>query len=208
MSGMLLPLFPLQVVLFPGSILPLHIFEERYKELINECHASGNPFGINLTRNETLSPVGCTARVTAIRTRYDDGKMDIVVLGGKRYQLLEVVESPKQYKIGRVEVKSESEDVVDPGLVQRTIALHNTVIKMVYNDERMFVEYDPESATHSFALVLKAGLELDERQQLMELDSETDRLEMLERYFNGIIPKLELVQEVDRIIKSDGYLTQ
>lgn len=208
MSARLLPLFPLQAVLFPGSILPLHIFEERYKQLINECNASGEPFGINLLRNDVLAPIGCTARVTAIRTRYTDGKMDIDVQGGERYKLLGVVKSPKLYTVGRVELKGEHRETIDPDLVRRVIALYNSVIKTVYNDDRLFVNYDPTSATHSFALVLKAGMGLEERQHLMELDSETARLRMLEAYFLDLLPKLELVHEVDRIIKSDGYLIQ
>lgn len=208
MQELELPLFPLQVVLFPGSVLPLHIFEERYKQLINECDESGNPFGINLVHNDILAPVGCTARVTAVKARYDDGKMDIVVQGGERYKLLGTVDSPMPYAVGRVEMIGETSEQVDPDLVQRTIALHNTVITMVYNDEGLLVKYNPDLPNHSYSLVLKAGMELEERQQLMELDSETARLEMLEGYFNGIIPKLELVQEVDRIIKSDGYLLQ
>ena len=87
MSEQLLPLFPLQVVLFPHSLLPLHIFEDRYKLLIRECVTEKTEFGINLVQDGTLADVGCTAVVTTIVRRYDDGKMDIVVQGRQRYLL-------------------------------------------------------------------------------------------------------------------------
>ncbi|HMK38660.1 MAG TPA: LON peptidase substrate-binding domain-containing protein, partial [Bacteroidota bacterium] len=73
-----LPLFPLNVVLFPRSALPLHIFEERYKVLINECVERGTPFGVALAREKGMADVGCSAVVSSVTRRYDDGRMDIV----------------------------------------------------------------------------------------------------------------------------------
>ena len=76
MSDALLPLFPLQVVLFPNSVLPLHIFEDRYKQLINECMAEKQEFGISLVQDNQVAKLGCTAIITQIMKKYDDERMD------------------------------------------------------------------------------------------------------------------------------------
>src|SRR5512135_1448489 len=94
-----LGLFPLNAVLFPTSQLPLHIFEERYKELINACIREGRPFGVNLMENGTTHEVGCTARIAQVLTRYNDGRMDIVVEGERRYALLETDTTNQAYPV-------------------------------------------------------------------------------------------------------------
>lgn len=206
MSGILLPLFPLQVVLFPDAVLPLHIFEERYKQLIDECLTMGIHFGINLVHEQKIAPVGCTAFVIEVTQRYADGTMDILVKGRERYSVETLVASPRLYSVARVKYLPEQNEEPDEQLVRRTIELHNAVMKVVYGDERFTVAYDRKNARLSYALVLKAGMELTERQRFLEIDSENDRLMMLERYFTAIMPKLEAVHEVERMVKSDGYL--
>src|SRR5512143_3394490 len=83
----ILPLFHLNVVLFPQSQLSLHIFEERYKTLISECITYDSVFGINLIHEQQIRSIGCTASVKEVTKRYDDGRMDIIVEGRRRYTL-------------------------------------------------------------------------------------------------------------------------
>jgi Lon protease-like protein len=202
----LLPLFPLHVVLFPHSTLALHIFEERYKQLINECLNEGKEFGINLTRENDVAKVGCTAAVSMLLKRYDDGKMDILVHGGRRYALSRLVTSSALYSVGRVEYLQLMDELVDAQLAVETVHLHNQLVHIVYRDNAYELAYDAANPLLSFKVAQKAGLELAQRQALLELDSENERLELLHAYFTEVIPKLERFGEVERVIKGDGYI--
>src|SRR5262249_16832914 len=86
----LLPLFPLDVVLFPGTPLPLHIFEPRYKEMIAECLTRQRPFGVVGVSGEGVADVGCTAEILTVTKKYSDGRMDIVTEGRKRFEIMQV----------------------------------------------------------------------------------------------------------------------
>jgi Lon protease-like protein len=85
MAAKRIPLFPLGLVMLPGMLLPLHIFEERYKQMISDCLAENTPFGIVWFDGQTIHPVGCTARVVQVLHRYEDGRMDILTRGEKRF---------------------------------------------------------------------------------------------------------------------------
>ena len=95
-----IPLFPLGVVLLPGMRLPLHIFEERYKLMISECLADGRPFGLVYFDGDSIHAIGCTARVTEVIKRYDDGRMDIITRGERRFVVEEFIEE-KTYMEGQ-----------------------------------------------------------------------------------------------------------
>src|SRR5918911_3120210 len=86
------PLFPLPVVLLPSEVVPLHIFEERYKTMIGECIDSGREFGIVWLADDGLKEVGCTARVAEVLERMDDGRMNILAQGGRPFRMLRKIE--------------------------------------------------------------------------------------------------------------------
>ena len=88
MEETLIPLFPLEVVLFPEAPLPLHIFEPRYKTMIGECLKSKSPFGVVLARNDSIGRIGCSAQVVNITRKYEDGRMDIFTVGRQRFEIL------------------------------------------------------------------------------------------------------------------------
>ena len=201
-----LALFPLPVVLFPDSALPLHIFEERYRILIAGCITSPSEFGINLVHEGKMSEVGCTAVVEKLVKKYDDGKMDIVVRGKRRYRLMQVAPESREYMVGEVEYLTLEGGSVDRALAQETIRLHNTVIDIVYNDSNRHIPIDLVATGVSFVLAQKSGMDLLQRQHLLEVTSENERLKLLSTYFTGIIPKLETMEEVNRVVRSDGYL--
>jgi Lon protease-like protein len=207
MTEQLLPLFPLQVVLFPQSILPLHIFEERYKQLIGEClEETEREFGINLVTEAGLARVGCTAVVADVLQRYDDGRLDILVEGRRRFELSRLMSGAALYSVGHIRWFDDVEEAIDRPLALETVALHNQLVEMVYRQEEFRLEYDPANAAFSFKIAQKAGMELAHRQRLLEMNSENERLRFLREYFVEVIPKLERLSEVERIIKSDGYI--
>src|SRR5215216_6329605 len=111
-EGLELPIFELPVVILPGELLPLHIFEERYKRMIGHCLETAEPFGIVFRDDEgTAHRIGCTARVTEVLERFEDGRMNIVVAGGQPFKVLERFDEA-EYPAGEVE-PIDREDALD-----------------------------------------------------------------------------------------------
>lgn len=201
-----LPLFPLNVVLFPRSALPLHIFEERYKVLINECVERGTPFGISLAKDEALAPVGCTALVSSVTRRYDDGRMDIVVGGEKRYRLIRTEPGRAPYLMGEVEFFDEPDEAFDNDLAALTAKAFNSFLAVAYRGSGTQIGPELIKAGLSYVIAQKAGLDLSRRQELLEIPGENGRLRMLNEYLTDLLPRLKRAEEVQRVIKNDGYI--
>ena len=208
MNQEVLPLFPLNVVLFPGSSLPLHIFEDRYKVLIGEClEKEEKEFGINLVAGEKLSFVGCTAVADKVLKRYDDGRLDIVVHGARRYSLHSLDENSAPYYVGHVTFFPEEADDVDKKLRGETIILYNRLVKTVYDNRVPELPATGSLPFVSFVMAQKVGMSLRERQELLEMHSENARLQRVMSYLIDVVPRLKHSQEVHRIASNDGYLT-
>src|SRR6185437_3827303 len=108
----LLPLFPLQLVIFPGCAVPLHIFEERYKEMVGEAEAAGTEFGIVLAKDGGIVNAGCTVVVESVLKRYADGRLDILTRGQRRF-IIRSLDQDKDYLRGEVEYFND-EDTGSP----------------------------------------------------------------------------------------------
>jgi Lon protease-like protein len=201
-----LPLFPLQVVLFPGSSLPLHIFEVRYKTLIGEVIDGTQEFGINLVTDKQIAEIGCTATVAQVLMRYDDGRMDIIVEGRRRYRVERYDSESAPYLTGWVTFLPTSNEEPKGSLSAETIVLYNQLITRVYKGRVSAIDETLRRESLSFLLAQKAGLDLARRQMLLEMDSENERLRMLRQYLQEVIPKLDQLEEVERVVRSDGYL--
>ena len=202
-----LPLFPLSVVLFPDSALPLHIFEERYRALIGEClEAEGKEFGINFVDGDKLSLIGCTAVVREVVQRYEDGRLDIVVEGRRRYELRGVDKDVAPYSVGQVAFLEDEPEKIDSPLAKKTIELFNQLVEVVYKDRRPKPSVDPDVPCVSFVIAQKAGMDVKQRQELLEMKSENQRMQRLYSYLVAAIPKLQQAQEVQRIVINDGYI--
>lgn len=201
-----LPLFPLQVVLFPGSRLPLHIFEDRYRVLVNKCIREEKEFGIILTNGGKMAEVGCTAAIVAVAKMYDDGRIDIVVEGRRRFKVHRFDAARAPYLLGEVEFFETVADEVDRSIVVETIGLYNALIDLVYKGKMERIDQSATVPDLSFLIVQKAGLDVARRQQVLEMQSERERLILLRDYLQEILPKLEQAGEIERIVRGDGYL--
>ncbi len=181
-----LPLFPLNVVLFPGTELPLHIFEPRYRQMIDECCERGRPFGIVLARPESEPlhekpyAVGTMAEIEAL-DRMEDGRMNLIVKGGQRFRILNQ-HHEKPYLSGIVEIYSDvSEDQQDLTLVTRQASslFHSyleALLTMVGRDEMQFnLPADAEELSHFIAHLM--DVQDEEKQHMLELTSTRQRLE-------------------------------
>ena len=204
----LLPLFPLNVVLFPASSLPLHIFENRYKILIQEClQKLGMAFGINLVTGEKLSFVGCTAVASKVLKRYDDGRLDIVVDGARRYELHSLEKDSAPYFVGHVTYFPDEADDVDKKLLREAIMLYNRLVKKAYEDRLPELSFEESSQLVLFVMARKIGMSLRERQELLEMKSENARLRRVRSYLVDVMPRLKHSHERQRIAGNDGYVT-
>jgi len=202
-----LGLFPLNLVLFPGTQVPLHIFEPRYRTLIRECREGGSTFGINLVDHGHLHPVGCFAMVAEVTEEYDDGRMDVLVEGSGRYRILDVNETSRPYVVGEVEPIEDDIVPVDPTLVADCASLYNQIIDLVYGtDENAFDAENIGERSPSFLMAPKSGLTSEQKQHLLEMTSENQRLEMLRDHLAEIVPTVRKAELIQRIVKSDGYL--
>ena len=147
-----IPLFPLNVVLMPGTPLPLHIFEERYKQMVDECLESETEFGMVLADESGTRQVGCTAKIVELVQRYEDGRMVILVEGSRRFALNNVL-SGKPYYVGEVDYL---EDEQPPGedvtaLAEECVALLERVIEAA-TEGSVGIEIEPPYRNLSFAI--------------------------------------------------------
>lgn len=181
----LLPLFPLDVVLFPGTPLPLHVFEPRYKELISECLEQKKTFGIVRAEEEGLADVGCTAEIVAVTKTYPDGRMDIVTEGRERFEVLEVDEQ-RSYLRGDVVYFQDDAENPSSEQIEHAIELHREILTMGGAQQSLPASEDKIS----FYLAGSLPLDLDFKQALLEMRSEAERIEAVITAFEAILPKL------------------
>lgn len=203
---MTLGLFPLNLVLFPEVRLPLHIFEPRYRALINECLERGSEFGINLIEEGRLHPVGCSAIVVDVTEKHPDGRMDIVVEGLRRYRLLEIVSSDAPYTVGTVEEYLDTTEEYDQALLEEVLSRYNRIVRMVYGLSAQTLTVDDLSAAPSFDMAPKAGLTPMQRQMLLEVQDENTRLVLLREHYKDVMPAVTKADAIQRVIRNDGYL--
>ena len=204
----IVPLFPLNVVLFPQSQLHLHIFEERYKTLIGECITFNSSFGIILVHEQQVRTVGCTANVKEITKRYDDGRLDIIVEGRRRFHLYNFVEAPHPYYSGRISWVEDVDEEIDEQLLLQAVNLHNRFVTVVFTGIVQQVDVNDVRKARSFHLVQKSGMELIERQVFLAMNSENKRLQFLIQHLESLLPLLASKHTVEELAKNDGYVQE
>lgn len=199
-------LFPLKLVIFPGFTIPLHIFEERYKLLVNKAFSEKSDFGINLNDSVKLHDVGCTVKVREITKAYSDGRMDIMVEGYRRYHLKRFTEGKEGYYIGEVEFFDDIKEKIDHTLLDSCIEQYNEIISKL--SEFSVVKIDKKSLQNdmpSFGIAAKTGLTLIQRQELLAIRSENQRLEAIHFHLTKVMPLANREDQANSIIKNDGY---
>ena len=168
-------LFPLNVVLLPGERLPLHIFEERYKELVGECLDNAGEFGLLFAEETEFRTIGTSARVTDVLNRYDDGRMDIVVEGRERFRVTRIVET-RSFLTAEVQPFADTQSGVDPTLVADCMSALERVAQATETDATA-VGVEGDDVAWQIASQIDFGAEF--KQQLLEMQTENERLEQL-----------------------------
>jgi Lon protease-like protein len=207
----LLRLFPLELVLFPETPLPLHIFEPRYKQMISECLQQKEPFGvIRLLPGEKVNRLvefGCTAEINDILRTYPDGRMDILTTGRRRFELMEINED-KDFIRGQVEFfDDDDENAITSkeleNIRKRVLELHASLLLLTDSED---TATDEKTNLLSFHLAAALPVDLDFKQSLLEMRSEPERLKLLLDYYNKIIPKLKMMELGRKRAGGNGYI--
>ncbi|HZQ94004.1 MAG TPA: LON peptidase substrate-binding domain-containing protein [Candidatus Sulfotelmatobacter sp.] len=197
----LLPLFPLEVVLLPGTPLPLHIFEPRYKEMIRECLASEAPFGVVRALEEGIADIGCTAQIVTVTKEYPDGRMDLVAEGRKRFEVLELNQE-RSFLRAEVMLVPDDEDRAAEDERGRAIQLHQEIMSMAGAVQDLSAASENQL---SFYLAASLPLDLDFKQKLLTIRSEGERLRTLTAYLEEILPKLRRVARTRQKAGGNGH---
>jgi Lon protease-like protein len=202
-SEVVLGLFPLSLVLVPGELLPLHIFEERYKRLIGECRRSGDVFGIVLRHEDNVAECGCTAEVTSVLEEFDDGRLNIVVRGRVRFRLHELLEPDDEddYLRGRVTFYEDDDPEPPARVLRKAESLYRRLLELADVETAAGAG---EGAEASFRMAGAIDFGLMVKQQLLESRSEADRLEQLVGLMSSLVPRLELRKSREEAIRGNG----
>lgn len=197
-----LPLFPLDLVLYPGERIPLHIFEDRYKELTQYCLDHDVAFGITRSEGEAMADVGTTARIQEVLTQYEDDRLDIQVMGEERFRIVEVHDEKSYYTADVVLVEDDSEPP-NPSLKERVITQHMKLLELAGRTVRPDLYKDVD--TLSYILAKNAALSKEQKQELLGITSENERMQYLIEHFEALIPRVEQKEDVHRRIRSNGH---
>ncbi len=198
----LLPLFPLEVVLFPEAPLPLHIFEPRYREMIAECVAGKLPFGVVRAKEEALAEIGCTAEIIAITKKHDDGRMDILTLGRRRFEIGELNQERSFLRAQVTYIEDEGGQAPRAQAVE-AINLFKELLGLANAD----LDPPEADAPHlSFQLVAPFPLDLDFKQTLLGMRSEGERLAAIVEYYSVLLPQMRRKVKAQRTSRGNGHV--
>ena len=197
-----LPIFELPVVLLPGELLPLHIFEDRYKRMIGHSLDSGEPFGI-VFRDESgaARSIGCTAQVTDVLERFEDGRMNVLVAGESPFRILDRADAP-EFPVGEIEL-IDIEDEPEPDDVEAARGARTAFAELLeqVSDEEELEQFGDEG---SYELAGRIELPADTKQRLLELRSEDERMRLLERALRTVAEAVRRSQEIGEAAKGNG----
>ncbi len=198
-----IPLFPLDVVLFPKMLLPLHIFEPRYKEMIRRCLSEKCEFGMILAANQGVARVGCTAEIVRTVREYPDGRMDILAEGRAIFRLDDLLDE-KEYYEGRVEYVSDNPYLRDAEKEARLVEGYSECHALLVGNAWPGVTAD-ENPILTYRLAAQLPVELETRQALLEIRSESERRARLLNWIGDFLPKLRESQRVQQLASGNGH---
>lgn len=202
------PLFPLGIVLLPGMVIPLHIFEERYKQMVNKCTENKQDFGMVYYSGNKMYDSGCSAEILEIITTHPDGRMDILIEGKQRFKI-NSTNSDQPYLQGNIVFFDDQYELEGPSLEkskEEGISLLKDIISLYdeKNNTVSFDEFDPK--TVSFLLTSNSAFTMDEKQSFLEMINTKERLEKAVKSLKIIVERIKVAYDIGAIIQSNGYL--
>lgn len=184
---MRIPLFPLDTVLFPGAALPLHIFEDRYREMIGECLAQKTDFGVVRGESDRLAVIGCTAKIVRVLERYADGRMDILCEGARRFEI-EGLDDTRSFLQADVEFFEDEGQGSTRGEREECAALHYATLHLAGIDAP--ASHLDLNGPVAFQLADALPSDLGFKQQLLGSRSDAERTARLLDFYQEMMPRL------------------
>jgi Lon protease-like protein len=195
-----LPLFPLGLVALPGELVPLHIFEERYKTMIGECLDADSEFGIVWLSDEGLKPRGCACVVAQVLERLPDGRMNVVCRGTRPFRIVERIEH-RPYPAGVVEWLEDKDEPVDAETLAAAREAYNDLVEQA-TDEPAEPERLATMGAYDMAATVDFGL--DAKQGILDVRSENARLRLVTRLLRAAMKRLDFVDRAQARARSNG----
>jgi Lon protease-like protein len=194
------PLFPLQLVALPTELIPLHIFEDRYKAMVARCLEEPTEFGIVWVSDDGLRPIGCACEIAEVLERFEDGRINLVARGTRPFRI-ETRQDELAYPAATVEFLADREQDAEPELLAETQAAYAELVRQATDRDPDMLEIAAMSA-YQMAATVEFGL--DAKQGLLDLRSETARLKLLLRLFRAAVKRLDYVERAEARAKSNG----
>jgi Lon protease-like protein len=194
------PLFPLELVALPGELVPLHIFEERYKTMMGECLDGGTEFGIVWMADEGLKEIGCACAIERVLERMDDGRVNLLARGTRPFRVVER-QAHLPYPAGVVQFVEDGVDEPDAKLAGDARAAYADLVKRATDHEPEDEEL-AEMGAYDMAATVDFGL--DAKQGLLDLRSENARLKLVTRLFRAATKRLDFVDRAQARARSNG----
>ena len=197
------PIFPLGIVVYPGESLNLHIFEPRYKQLINECHSGNKPFGIPTVIDNRVQDYGTVVRIKEITTVHDNGEMDIKTEGEKVFRVLEVIkEIPDKLYSGAIVNYPVNHEAGSTEVMRRLLSTVKELYKLLKVDKDF---KKSEEELNSYDLAHHVGFSLQEEYEFLNLMHERQRQEYLKRHLTKVIPLVAEMENLKKKVKLNGH---
>jgi Lon protease-like protein len=194
------PLFPLGLVALPHEVVPLHIFEERYRTMIGECLEDEREFGIVWAGDDGLHGNGCAMEVTEVLERHPDGRIDILTRGTRPFRIVEE-QFDHEYPAGEVEFLDDKSESPDPTTVE---AAHDAYGTLVEQATDRVLEPDELAPLTAYAMAATVDFGLEAKQGLLDLRSENARLRLVTRLFRAAMKRLDFIERAQARARSNG----
>jgi uncharacterized protein len=198
-----IPIFPLSIVVYPGEDLNLHIFEPRYKELINDCVKNKKMFGIPSVIKDRVNEMGTLMEIAEVTKIYDDGKMDIKTKGIKVFRILEVIKTvPERLYSGAIVNYPHNEKKGNKAFMENVLK----AIRELHNALKVSKDFKkPDEEICSYDVAHHAGLTLEEEYEFLQLMHELQRTEYLKQHILKVLPLVAGMESLKERIKMNGH---
>jgi Lon protease-like protein len=195
------PLFPLALVALPGELVPLHIFEDRYKALVARCLEESSEFGIVCSDDDGLRDTGCACEIAEVLERFDDGRINLVARGTRPFRL-DAEQADLPYPAGAVTfLADDKEEAPDPDLCAE---VHEAYAELVRQATDRTPDLEEIGAMSAYEIAGTVEFAIEAKQHLLEARSETARLEQLLRLLRAALRRLDFIERAQAVARSNG----
>jgi Lon protease-like protein len=194
------PLFPLGIVALPSELIPLHIFEERYKTMIGRCRADSSQFGIVWMADDGLRPIGCACEIAEVLEELPDGRINLIARGTRAFRI-EARQDELPYPAGVIEWLDDRSEELDP---DAAAVAHEAYAELVRQATDRTPDPDEIGEMTAYEMAATVEFGLDAKQGLLDLRSESARLKLVARLFRAALKRLDFVERAQARARSNG----